>query len=305
MGIHFYNRGCRRDRGMIIKTAWITVVALLWFGTADIARGDDTGNDENAVAVERRNDFFAARGRRSSGSGSGDPNDFFWANRGKRAGGSEEAHVVTLRDKVFNAPRPNGFLFPTSRFGTGKRSSQETFNMPRPNGFFFPSVKAGKRNAFNQGSHGFLYVGKRAGGFNLPTPNGFLFPTKGKRSNKGGKTVGGHGNGNRFNVPMPNGFFFPSNGKRSGPAMWNMARPNGFFFPSVQRLGMEDSNVEDDFLEEAMAELVDYPVEEEQEKAESEFEKRDDGTFFCRKRKTSKSNGHRWTINAACSSKEG
>lgn len=276
---------------MLRKTAWIPIAVILWFGTtANFARGDDT-SDDSAVAVERRNDFFAARGRRSSGD-SNDPNDFFWANRGKR---SNDAHVVSLRDKVFNAPRPNGFLFPTTRFGTGKRSGQETFNMPRPNGFFFPSVKAGKRNTFNQVQpHGYVYVGKRAGGFNLPSPNGFLFPTKGKRSNKGGNS--GHGNGNRFNVPMPNGFFFPSNGKRSGPAMWNMARPNGFFFPSVQRMGLEDSsNLEDEYLQEAVAELIDYP-EEDQDKESIDFEKKDDGTFFAGRGKRENQDG---SVNVA------
>ena len=66
------------------------------------------GDRDSSKVVERRNDFFAARGRRSDG-----PKDFFWANRGKKSG--DYGHVVSLRDKVFNAPRPNGFLFPTSR----------------------------------------------------------------------------------------------------------------------------------------------------------------------------------------------
>ena len=68
------------------------------------------GDRDSSKVVERRNDFFAARGRRSDG-----PKDFFWANRGKKSG--DYGHVVSLRDnKVFNAPRPNGFLFPTSRY---------------------------------------------------------------------------------------------------------------------------------------------------------------------------------------------
>merc|ERR1711990_916923 len=60
--------------------------------------------------------------------------DFFWANRGKRAA------RIALRDQgSFNVPRPNGFFFPSA----GKRASN-SFNLPRPNGFIFPSAQ-GKR----------------------------------------------------------------------------------------------------------------------------------------------------------------
>ena len=88
------------------------------------------------MSVEKKSDgdnFFAARGRRSGDT----PDDFFWANRGKRSPGSN--HLRVLRDQGnFNVPRPNGFFFPSA----GKRAS--TYNIPRPNGFFFPSA-TGKR----------------------------------------------------------------------------------------------------------------------------------------------------------------
>ena len=89
------------------------------------------------MAVEKKGDadnFFAARGRRSgdSSNGAASPDDFFWANRGKRS-------IRVLRDSGnFNVPRPNGFFFPSA----GKRASN--YNIPRPNGFFFPSA-TGKR----------------------------------------------------------------------------------------------------------------------------------------------------------------
>jgi len=167
--------------------------------------------------------------------------------------------VVSLRDKVFNAPRPNGFLFPTSRFGVGKRS--QTFNIPRPNGFFFPSVKAGKRN------------------FNNPKPNGFFFPSVGKRSDKTQGT-----RQTRFNMPMPNGFFFPSTGKRSEMAqapIWNMAKPNGFFFPSIQKpkRAYEDEEAE-------IEDMIDHILENPEmlyDDTDSEMVKRDNvgqDTFF-------------------------
>merc|ERR1711863_154732 len=128
-------------RGMKTTTACL----LLCLAVNLINASDDTKDD---VAVEKKGDadnFFAARGRRSgdSSNGAASPDDFFWANRGKRS-------VRVLRDNGnFNVPRPNGFFFPSA---TGKRGlsrffpKRSSFNLPRPNGFIFPSRNNGKRS---------------------------------------------------------------------------------------------------------------------------------------------------------------
>merc|ERR1712179_894533 len=140
--------------------------------------------------------FFAARGRRASDSSNGaaSPDDFFWANRGKRSPGANQR--ISLRDQgSFDVPRPNGFFFPSA----GKRAN--SYNIPRPNGFFFPSA-TGKRGLSR-------FLPKRSS-FNLPRPNGFIFASKnqGKRSGSDDKQT------------MRN-------------KIWNIAKPNGFFFPSI------------------------------------------------------------------------
>ena len=113
---------------------------------------------QDDVNVDKKSDgdnFFAARGKKSDSSDDASSyDDFFWANRGKRAA------RIALRDQgSFNVPRPNGFFFPSA----GKRASNSV-NLPRPNGFFFQSA------------------GKRGSSYNIPRPNGFFFPSaQGKR----------------------------------------------------------------------------------------------------------------------------
>jgi len=117
-----------------MKTTKALLACLLFCFAVNHISADDSKDD---VALEKKSDsqdFFAARGRRSDDSSNGavSPDDFFWANRGKRS-------TRVLRDQGnFNVPRPNGFFFPSA----GKRSS--SYNIPRPNGFFFPSA-TGKR----------------------------------------------------------------------------------------------------------------------------------------------------------------
>merc|ERR1712156_1335646 len=119
----------RKYRGM--KTTRALLACLLFCYAVNHISADESKDD---VALEKKSDggnFFAARGRRSGDSSNGavSPDDFFWANRGKRS-------VRVLRDQGnFNVPRPNGFFFPSA----GKRSS--SYNIPRPNGFFFPKSK--------------------------------------------------------------------------------------------------------------------------------------------------------------------
>merc|ERR1712140_154453 len=139
------------------------LACLLFCFAVNYISADDSKDD---VALEKKSDsqdFFAARGRRSDDSANGavSPDDFFWANRGKRS-------TRTLRDQgSFNVPRPNGFFFPSA----GKRAS--SYNIPRPNGFFFPSA-TGKR--------GLSRFFPKSNAFNLPRPNGFIFASKSKKS---------------------------------------------------------------------------------------------------------------------------
>jgi len=188
----------RQFEGM--KTTKAQLACLLLCFAVNLINASDSIKDE--VSVDKKSDadnFFAARGRRASDSSNGaaSPDDFFWANRGKRSPGANQR--ISLRDQgSFNVPRPNGFFFPSA----GKRAN--SYNIPRPNGFFFPSA-TGKRGLSR-------FLPKRSS-FNLPRPNGFIFASKnqGKRSS-------------------------PSDDEEEevrATKMWNMAKPNGFFFPSV------------------------------------------------------------------------
>jgi hypothetical protein len=162
-----------------------TPVCLLFCLAVNLIFAADATKDD--VSVEKKSDgdnFFAARGRRSGDT----PDDFFWANRGKRSPGSN--HLRVLRDQGnFNVPRPNGFFFPSA----GKRAS--TYNIPRPNGFFFPSA-----------------TGKRS--FNLPRPNGFIFPSLKSQGKRSAPSMGDDTEmvkrSQFWNLARPNGFFFPS-----------------------------------------------------------------------------------------------
>merc|ERR1719384_2238381 len=149
-----------------MKTTKAQLTCLLLCLAVNLINASDA--TKNDVEVEKKGDadnFFAARGRRSgegdSSNGAASPDDFFWANRGKRS-------IRVLRDNGnFNVPRPNGFFFPSA----GKRASN--YNIPRPNGFFFPSA-TGKRGLSR-------FFPKRSS-FNLPRPNGFIFASKSKKS---------------------------------------------------------------------------------------------------------------------------
>merc|ERR1712020_419201 len=112
-------------RGM--KTTTAQLACLLLCLAVNRINASDASKDD--VAVEKKGDadnFFAARGRRSDTSnGAASPDDFFWANRGKRS-------IRVLRDNGnFNVPRPNGFFFPSA---TGKRGLSRFF--PKSNTFF-------------------------------------------------------------------------------------------------------------------------------------------------------------------------
>jgi len=128
----------RQFEGM--KTTKAQLACLLLCFAVNLINASDSIKDE--VSVDKKSDadnFFAARGRRASDSSNGaaSPDDFFWANRGKRSPGANQR--ISLRDQgSFNVPRPNGFFFPSA----GKRAN--SYNIPRPNGFFFPSA-TGKR----------------------------------------------------------------------------------------------------------------------------------------------------------------
>jgi len=171
------------------------LTCLLLCLAVNLINASDATKDD--VEVEKKGDadnFFAARGRRSgegdSSNGAASPDDFFWANRGKRS-------IRVLRDNGnFNVPRPNGFFFPSA----GKRASN--YNIPRPNGFFFPSA-TGKRGLSR-------FLPKRSS-FNLPRPNGFIFPSRnnGKRSTSSGDNEEAR-KMQFWNLAKPNGFFFPS-----------------------------------------------------------------------------------------------
>merc|ERR1712080_86863 len=115
-------------RGM--KTTKAQLTCLLLCLAVNLINASDATKDD--VEVEKKGDadnFFAARGRRSgegdSSNGAASPDDFFWANRGKRS-------IRVLRDNGnFNVPRPNGFFFPSA---TGKRGLSRFF--PKSNTFF-------------------------------------------------------------------------------------------------------------------------------------------------------------------------
>merc|ERR1711936_486637 len=180
----------RQFEGM--KTTKAQLACLLLCFAVNLINASDSIKDE--VSVDKKSDadnFFAARGRRASDSSNGaaSPDDFFWANRGKRSPGANQR--IALRDQgSFNVPRPNGFFFPSA----GKRASNSV-NLPRPNGFFFQSA------------------GKRGSSYNIPRPNGFFFPSaQGKRGLSRFLPKR-----SSFNLPRPNGFIFASKnqGKRS------------------------------------------------------------------------------------------
>merc|ERR1711962_689723 len=179
----------RKYRGM--KTTKALLACLLFCYAVNHISADESKDD---VALEKKSDgdnFFAARGRRSGDSSNGavSPDDFFWANRGKRS-------VRVLRDQGnFNVPRPNGFFFPSA----GKRSS--SYNIPMPNGFFFPSA-TGKRGLSR-------FFPKRSA-FNLPRPNGFIFASKSKKSSPAEVEEVEIRPSKMWNMVKPNGFFFPS-----------------------------------------------------------------------------------------------
>merc|ERR1712110_307358 len=131
----------------------------------------DASQDDVNVDKKRDGDnFFAARGKKSDSSDDASSyDDFFWANRGKRAA------RIALRDQgSFNVPRPNGFFFPSAQGKRGlsrflpKRSS---FNLPRPNGFIFASKNQGKRS----GSDDKQTMRNKI--WNIAKPNGFFFPS--------------------------------------------------------------------------------------------------------------------------------
>merc|ERR1711962_1451662 len=174
-----------------MKTTKALLACLLFCYAVNHISADESKDD---VALEKKSDgdnFFAARGRRSGDSSNGavSPDDFFWANRGKRS-------VRVLRDQGnFNVPRPNGFFFPSA----GKRSS--SYNIPRPNGFFFPSA-TGKRGLSR-------FFPKRSA-FNLPRPNGFIFASKSKKSSPAEVEEVEIRPSKMWNMVKPNGFFFPS-----------------------------------------------------------------------------------------------
>merc|ERR1712226_1315573 len=167
-----------KPRGM--KTTKALLACLLFCFAVHYISADDSKDD---VALEKKSDsqdFFAARGRRSDDSANGavSPDDFFWANRGKRS-------TRTLRDQgSFNVPRPNGFFFPSA---TGKRGlsrffpKRSSFNLPRPNGFIFASNS--KKSSPAEEEEVEIRPSKM---WNMVKPNGFFFPSvpvpQGKRS---------------------------------------------------------------------------------------------------------------------------
>merc|ERR1711992_429858 len=123
-----------KKRGM--KTTTAQLACLFVCLAVNLLNAADASQDDINVDKKRDGDnFFAARGKKSDSSDDASSyDDFFWANRGKRAA------RIALRDQgSFNVPRPNGFFFPSA----GKRASNSV-NIPRPNGFFFPSAQ-GKR----------------------------------------------------------------------------------------------------------------------------------------------------------------
>jgi hypothetical protein len=237
-----------------MKTTKAHLVCLLLCLAVNLIFAADATKDD--VAVEKKGDadnFFAARGRRSgegdSSNGAASPDDFFWANRGKRS------VVRVLRDQGnFNVPRPNGFFFPSA----GKRAS--SYNIPRPNGFFFPSA-TGKRGMSR-------FFPKRSS-FNLPRPNGFIFPSRnnGKRSESSGDNKETR-KGQFWNLAKPNGFFFPS-----------------VPMPQSKRMSDEYEDVEEDTeLYNLLSIIFSIPdVEEDEEIMNSKRDNFDESTFFaCR-----------------------
>merc|ERR1711997_459822 len=159
----------RKYRGM--KTTKALLACLLFCYAVNYISADESKDD---VALEKKSDgdnFFAARGRRSGDSSNGavSPDDFFWANRGKRS-------VRVLRDQGnFNVPRPNGFFFPSA---TGKRGlsrffpKRSAFNLPRPNGFIFASKS--KKSSPAEVEEVEIRPSKM---WNMVKPNGFFFPS--------------------------------------------------------------------------------------------------------------------------------